>query len=68
MMNSRKVKLNPPRVLALGFAGLILIGALLLNLPMATQSGENIGFINALFTAASSICVTGLTVVNTKDF
>lgn len=68
MMNSRKIKLNPPRVLALGFASLILIGALLLNLPMATQSGESIGFINALFTAASSICVTGLTVVNTKEF
>lgn len=68
MMNSRKIKLNPPRVLALGFASLILIGAFLLNLPMATQNGESIGFINALFTSASSICVTGLSVVNTKEF
>ena len=62
------IKLNPPRVLALGFASLILIGGILLNLPMATQSGESIGFINALFTAASCICVTGLSVVNTQEF
>lgn len=57
--------MNPPRVLALGFAGLILLGAFLLNLPIASQDGQSIGFINALFTAASSVCVTGLVVVNT---
>ena len=60
-----KIFMNPPRVLAIGFAGLILFGAFLLNLPMASQDGQSIGFINALFTAASSICVTGLVVVNT---
>ncbi len=60
-----RVKLDPPRVLALGFASLILIGAILLNLPVATQTGESIGFINALFTSASAVCVTGLVVVNT---
>lgn len=59
---------NPPRVLALGFAGLILIGALLLNLPIASKNGESIGFINALFTSASAVCVTGLVVVNTGEF
>lgn len=63
--NLEKIKMNPPRILALGFAGLILFGAFLLNLPMASQNGESIGFINALFTSASSVCVTGLTVVNT---
>ncbi|TJX13035.1 Trk family potassium uptake protein [Tissierella creatinini] len=57
--------MNPPRVLALGFAGLILFGAFLLNLPIASVDGQSIGFINALFTAASSVCVTGLVVVNT---
>lgn len=62
-----KIKLNPPRVLAIGFAGLILIGAILLNLPMATSNGQSIGFLNALFTAASSVCVTGLVVVNTAE-
>lgn len=64
----RQLMLNPPRVLALGFAGLILIGAILLNLPIASKSGESIGFINALFTSASSVCVTGLVVVNTGEY
>lgn len=63
-----RVKLDPPRVLALGFGSLILIGAILLNLPIATQNGESIGFINALFTSASAVCVTGLVVVNTGEF
>lgn len=63
-----RFKLDPPRVLALGFGGLILIGAILLNLPIATQNGESIGFINALFTSASAVCVTGLVVVNTGEF
>lgn len=62
-----KNKLTPPRVLALGFASLILIGSIILNLPMATKNNESIGFINALFTAASSVCVTGLVVVNTAE-
>lgn len=61
-------ELNPPRILTLGFGGLIIIGAILLNLPIATQNGESIGFINALFTSASAVCVTGLVVVNTAEF
>lgn len=61
-------KLNPPRVLALGFASLILLGSILLNLPIATKTGESIGYVNALFTSASAVCVTGLTVVNTGEF
>lgn len=63
----KKFELNPPRVLALGFASLILIGTLLLNLPMATSNNESIGLINALFTAASAVCVTGLVVFNTAE-
>ncbi|WP_427338413.1 TrkH family potassium uptake protein [Caloranaerobacter sp. DY30410] len=60
-----QLKLNPAQVLVLGFAGLILIGATLLNLPIASQDGKSIGFVNALFTSASAVCVTGLVVVNT---
>jgi len=44
---------------------MILIGTFLLNLPYASKSGESIGFLNALFTATSANCVTGLVVVNT---
>lgn len=60
-------KLNPPTVLALGFASLILLGAILLNLPIASKSGESVGFINAFFTSSSAVCVTGLVVKNTAE-
>ncbi|NBI05448.1 TrkH family potassium uptake protein [Senegalia massiliensis] len=60
-----ELKSNPAQVLVLGFAALIFIGATLLNLPMASASGKSIGFIDAFFTAASAVCVTGLVVVNT---
>lgn len=60
-----ELNLNPAQFLVLGFAGLILIGAILLNLPISSVDGQSIGFINALFTAASAVCVTGLVVVNT---
>ncbi|MCF6465207.1 TrkH family potassium uptake protein [Clostridium sp. Cult2] len=64
----KKFELNPPRVLTLGFGILILLGAILLNLPIATKTGESIGFINSLFTSASAVCVTGLVVVNTAEY
>ena len=65
----RKIKdyLNPPRVLVLGFAIVILIGAILLTLPIATEDGKGLSFLNALFTATSATCVTGLVVVDTAD-
>ena len=59
--------LNPPRALALGFLGLIIMGGLLLNLPVASADGNSIGFIDAIFTSASAVCVTGLIVVNTAE-
>ncbi len=64
----RKKELNPGQVLVLGFASVILIGAILLNLPIATQDGSSVGFINALFTATSAVCVTGLVVVDTGTY
>jgi trk system potassium uptake protein TrkH len=51
--------------LAFGFIALILTGAILLTLPGASKSGQSIGFLNALFTATSAVCVTGLIVVDT---
>lgn len=57
--------MTPSRVLVLGFASVILLGALLLTLPQATQDGNGLNFINALFTATSAVCVTGLVVVDT---
>ncbi|WP_035172140.1 TrkH family potassium uptake protein [Caldanaerobius polysaccharolyticus] len=61
-------RLTPTQVLALGFAGIIVIGALLLTLPVATRSGESAGFLTALFTATSAVSVTGLVVVDTGTY
>ena len=57
--------IRPERIMALGFLSLILVGTILLLLPIATVSRSSIGFHKALFTATSSVCVTGLIVVDT---
>lgn len=64
-MNSIGKLMTPSRVLVLGFAMAILFGALLLTLPQATQDGLGLPFLNAVFTATSAVCVTGLVVVDT---
>lgn len=60
-----KKNLNPAQVLVLGFAAVIVIGGLLLNLPFASVDGKSVGLINSIFTATSAVCVTGLVVVDT---
>lgn len=57
--------LTPPQILVLGFAVIIFIGAGLLTLPFASSNGQSLPFIDALFTATSATCVTGLVVVDT---
>lgn len=57
--------LDPPKILVLGFAFLILVGAYLLTLPISTENGNGLSFLNALFTSTSATCVTGLVVVDT---
>jgi trk system potassium uptake protein TrkH len=54
----------PQTLLIGGFAGVILVGALLLLLPWAQTRGA-VGFVDALFTSTSAVCVTGLVVVDT---
>jgi len=46
---------------------MILFGTLLLCLPASSKSGHSVGFLNALFTATSANCVTGLVVINTME-
>lgn len=58
------MRLSTSRIIALGFLGIILLGTLLLMLPVATKTGGTT-FIQALFTATSATCVTGLAVVDT---
>ena len=61
----RSRSLNATRIVAGSFAAIILIGALLLTLPIASRDGQSAGFFTGLFTATSSSCVTGLILVDT---
>ncbi|KQC09932.1 MAG: hypothetical protein APR54_12400 [Candidatus Cloacimonas sp. SDB] len=63
-----KNKLSPNQVLVLSFLGFIFIGTYLLHLPVASASEETISWIDALFTATSAACVTGLIVVDTGSY
>lgn len=56
----RKIRLAPTQIIALAFVIIILLGAVLLTLPMASVDGASVGFFPALFTATSATCVTGL--------
>lgn len=60
-----KKKLSSIRIIAFGYMLFVLVGALLLTIPFASRSGQSAGFLNALFTATSSSCVTGLIVLDT---
>lgn len=57
--------LSPVRVVALSFAAAIVVGTGLLMLPAAAASGGATGVTEALFTATSAMCLTGLIVVDT---
>lgn len=60
-------KMTPGRFIALGFALVILLGALLLYLPITHRENVDVAFIDALFTSTSAVCVTGLIAVDTYD-
>jgi trk system potassium uptake protein TrkH len=62
-----KINLTPARFLAAGFALMIALGSLLLSLPFASTAGK-VSFVDALFTATSAVCVTGLAVKDTGTF
>ncbi len=57
-------KLSPGRIIALGFAAVILIGSGLLMLPISIQPGQQIRYIDALYTSTSAVCVTGLLAID----
>ena len=65
MSRHRPGRLSPARVIVTSFMGVILCGTLLLMLPFATRQPGGISLINALFTATSATCVTGLVVYDT---
>ena len=61
-------KLSSFQIIILGFAGVIVLGALLLMLPISTQNGAVTPFSKTLFTATSAVCVTGLVVFDTASY
>lgn len=56
------------QLIILGFLSLIILGSLLLMLPISTRDGEGAAFSDALFTATSATCVTGLVVRDTATY
>ena len=60
-------RLPPGQTVALAALTLILIGALLLMLPISTNPGVELRFLDAMFTATSAVCVTGLIVMDTPN-
>jgi trk system potassium uptake protein TrkH len=61
-------RLHPEQVVVIGFGSAVLIGTALLMLPISTARGAPPSFVDALFTATSAVCVTGLTVLDTPTF
>ncbi len=61
----KKRALSTAQIIALGFFGAILAGSFVLCLPVCSAEGTWTPYVDALFTSASSVCVTGLTVMNT---
>lgn len=57
------IKMTTTRIIVLGFLLGIMLGGLLLWLPVSSKAGKDISFVDALFVATTSLCVTGLTPV-----
>lgn len=61
-------RLNPPQIIIMSFLSAILMGTVLLSLPIATNGPGRLGLTDAVFTATSATCVTGLIVKDTGTF
>lgn len=64
----KKQQLNPTKMIAVGYCIIILTGALLLCLPISSRTGDFTPFVDALFTATSATCVTGLVLHDTYTY
>ena len=67
MEKKKSFELKTTHIIALGFVILILVGSILLSLPFAAADGQRTPYIDALFTATTSSCVTGLVTVVTGE-
>lgn len=67
-MDSWKEQISPAQVILVSFAGLILVGTGLLMLPISVKGPGGASFMDALFTATSATCVTGLVLHDTATY
>ena len=67
MMKTFIKKQPPGRLIAMGFAMVILIGTCLLLTPWSVRQGVTVKPVDALFSATSAVCVTGLVTIDTAD-
>lgn len=63
-----QLRLQPVQLLALSFLALIIVGTVFLTFPASTRDGRGASLLDALFTATSAVCVTGLIVKDTPVF
>lgn len=63
-----KNRFTPVQILAIGFAVVIFLGALILSLPISSASGESTNLIDCFFTSTSAVCVTGLVTLDTGTY
>ncbi len=67
MNRNMKFALSTTQIVLLSFLGVVLLGSLLLALPISSASGESVAYLDALFTATTSTCVTGLVTLPTAS-
>ena len=68
MKKKRGFKFSTTQTILMSFLVVIFIGSILLSLPISTVTGEAVSYIDALFTATSAVCVTGLVVQDTATY
>ncbi|MCM8711974.1 TrkH family potassium uptake protein [Clostridium sp. SYSU_GA19001] len=64
----KDLRFKPVQILVIGFAVVILMGAILLTLPIASNEDVRTPFVDALFTSTSAVCVTGLVTLDTGTY
>ena len=67
MINKKKISLSTTQIILLSFLITILCGSILLALPISSANGVSVPYIDALFTATTATCVTGLVTVTTAS-
>lgn len=65
MQREKRLRFSTTQIILFSFLGVILIGSILLVLPISSATGQSVPYLDALFTATTSTCVTGLVTLPT---